>query len=282
MSSSTEPRTIAQLLAHATRQLDTDSARLDAEVLLAHALDKPRSHLHAWPERVPAPAERTRFETLLARRAGGEPVAYLTGMREFWSLSLSVGPDTLIPRPETETLVSLALAVMPADAPVEVADLGTGSGAIALAIAHERPRARVLATDRSSAALAIARANAQRLGIRNVGFATGDWCGALGARDFDLIVSNPPYIPEGDRHLAQGDVRYEPRSALAAGRDGLAELTAIARCAHVHLRTGGWLMLEHGYDQQAAVRRLLAGLGYRDVAGHPDESGIDRVVCGRR
>jgi release factor glutamine methyltransferase len=282
MSSHTEPRTIAQLLAHAVRLLETDSARLDAEVLLAHALDKPRSHLHAWPERVPAPAERTRFETLLARRAGGVPVAYLTGTREFWSLTLGVGPATLIPRPETETLVSLALAAMPADVPLEVADLGTGSGAIALAIARERPQARVLATDRSTAALAIARANAQRLGIRNVGFAAGDWCAALGARNFDFIVSNPPYIREGDGHLAQGDVRFEPRSALAAGSDGLADLTAIARCAREHLRAGGWLMLEHGYDQQAAVQRLLAGLDYRDVTGHPDGSGIDRVVCGRR
>lgn len=282
MSSSTEPRTIAELLADALRQLDTDTARLDAEVLLAHALDKPRSHLHAWPDRVPDTAARTRFETLLARRAGGEPVAYLTGTREFWSLSLAVSPATLIPRPETEALVSLALTIIPADTPCDVADLGTGSGAIALAIAHERPRARVLATDRSVAALDIARANAHRLDIRNIGFAAGDWCEALDGQDFDLIVSNPPYIPAADRHLAQGDVRFEPRSALAAGSDGMADLAVIARCARQHLRAGGWLMLEHGYDQQAAVRGLLEGLGYRDVAGHPDESGLDRVVCGRR
>lgn len=282
MNSSTEPRTIAQLLAHAVRQLATDTARLDAEVLLAHALDKPRSHLHAWPDRVPDSDARARFEALLARRAGGEPVAYLTGVREFWSLPLAVTPATLIPRPETETLVSLALALIPAGVPVDVADLGTGSGAIALAIARERPHARILATDRSANALEVARANAQHLAVDTVDFAAGDWCTALGAREFDLIVSNPPYIPAGDPHLAQGDVRFEPRTALAAGSDGLVDLAAIAHCARTHLRAGGWLLLEHGYDQQSAVMHLLRDLGYRDIAGHPDSSGLDRVVCGRR
>jgi release factor glutamine methyltransferase len=282
MSRNTEPPTIAQLLAAASRQLETASARLDAEVLLAHALDKPRSHLHAWPDRVPAAAECARFEALLARRAGGEPVAYLTGEREFWSLSLAVTADTLIPRPETETLVARALSVIPDDTPVDVADLGTGSGAIALAIAHERPRTRILATDRSPAALAVARANARRLAIGTVEFTTGDWCGALGTRTFDVIVSNPPYIPSQDRHLAQGDVRFEPRRALAAGTDGMADLTAIARCAQRHLRSGGWLMLEHGHDQRAAVTRLLKALDYRDIAAYPDDAGLDRVACGRR
>ena len=280
MSNSTETRTIAQLLTHATQQLDTTSARLDAEVLLAHALDKSRSHLHAWPDRVPAPDQQTRFAALLKRRISGEPVAYLTGQREFWSLALMVTRDTLIPRPETETLVAQALSVFARDSRIDIADLGTGSGAIALAIASERPRARILATDHSESALAIARANARQLGIGNVEFVTGDWCDALGERQFDLLLSNPPYIAAQDRHLAEGDVRFEPRIALAAGSDGMSALSTIASCARQHLRTGGWLMLEHGYDQQTAVMRLLQSLGYRDVADYPDDAGLSRVVCG--
>jgi release factor glutamine methyltransferase len=282
MSSNTEPRTIAQLLVYAARQLDTPSAWLDAEVLLAHALERPRSHLRAWPERVPAAAQCAHFEALLARRAGGEPVAYLTGQREFWSLPLAVSRATLIPRPETETLVARALSVIPLDRMFEIADLGTGSGAVALAIASERPLARVRATDRCTDALAVARVNARRLGIGNVEFVAGDWCRALGGRQFDLLVSNPPYIAEQDRHLAAGDVRFEPYRALAAGRDSLADLKAIADCARRHLRDGGWLMLEHGYDQQAAVVALLESLGYREIADHPDDAGLSRVVCGRR
>jgi len=282
MNSSTDTRSIAQLLVHAARRLDTATARLDAEVLLAHALDRPRSHLHAWPDKVPADSQCARFETLLARRASGEPVAYLTGQREFWSLPLTVSRDTLIPRPESETLVAQALSVIPGGVHTDIADLGTGSGAIALAIARERPHARILATDRSQAALAIARTNAQRLGIDNVGFMAGNWCGPLGDRQFDLLVSNPPYIAEQDHHLAEGDVRFEPRGALVSGSDGLSDLTAIAHCAWQHLRDGGWLMLEHGYDQQAAVMKLLLSLGYREVADVPDDAGLGRVACGRR
>lgn len=282
MTSSTDARSIAQLLAHAVRQLDTPSARLDAEVLLAHALGQPRSHLHAWPDKVPAPAQQEQFEALLARRDSGEPVAYLTGQREFWSLPFTVTRDTLIPRPETETLVAQALSVIPRDIPVDIADLGTGSGAIALALAHERPQARILATDCSDAALAIARENAQQLGISNVEFVTGDWCGALGDRLFDLLVSNPPYIAERDQHLAEGDVHFEPRGALASGTDGMTALTAIAGHARHHLRDGGWLMLEHGYNQQVAVMGLLLSLGYRDISDHPDDAGLSRVVCGKR
>jgi len=282
MNSPTDQPTIARLLASAARQLEATSARLDAEVLLAHALGRPRTHLHAWPETVPAPAQRARFEALLARRAGGEPVAYLVGQREFWSLPLAVTRDTLIPRPETETLVEQALAVISGAGRVAIADLGTGCGAIALALARERPAARVLATDRSGAALAVARANAQRLGIDNVEFACGDWCDALGSRRFDLVVSNPPYIAERDAHLGRGDVRFEPRSALAAGHDGMTDLTAIARGARRHLHSGGWLILEHGYDQQAALMRLLQSLDYREVTDHPDAAGHGRVACARR
>lgn len=282
MNSNTDSPTIARLLALADRQLDTTSARLDAEVLLAHALGRPRSHLYAWPDRVPAASQRVQFEALLARRAGGEPVAYLVGQREFWSLPLAVTPDTLIPRPETETLVVQALAVIPPDGRIDIADLGTGSGAIALALAHERPRARILATERSAAALAVARANARRLGIGNIEFGTGDWCGALGERQFDVVVSNPPYIAEQDAHLDSGDVRFEPHGALTAGCDGMTALTDIARCARQHLRSGGWLMLEHGCEQQAAVVQLLQSLDYREIADYPDDAGLDRVACGRK
>jgi release factor glutamine methyltransferase len=278
---STDTHTIAQLLAIAAQRLDTASARLDAEVLLSHVLGKPRSHLRAWPDRVPAHEQQAQFEALLARRIGGEPVAYLVGQREFWSLPLTVTRDTLIPRPETETLVAQALSVIPGDSHADIADLGTGTGAVALAIARERPHARLLATDRAPSALAVARANAARLGIDNIEFRAGDWCGALGDRRFDLVVSNPPYIAERDHHLAEGDVRFEPRSALAAGSDGLSALTIIARCARQHLRRGGWLMLEHGYDQQPALVRLLQSLGYREIADYPDDAGLSRVIRGR-
>ncbi len=236
MHKTPEPASIRQLLEQATRLLHSDSARLDAELLLACVLDKPRSHLHAWPERVPSPAARLRFAALLQRRAAGEPVAYLTGVREFWSLPLTVTADTLIPRPETETLVALALEKIPAGSSARIADLGTGSGAIALALARERPRCQVIATDASSTAVAVANRNARQLGIANVEFLTGNWCEPLPATPFDLIVSNPPYIPQDDPHLGQGDVRFEPRQALAAGPEGMDDLRAIASCARAHRR----------------------------------------------
>ncbi len=269
---------IGALLNSATRQLHSDSPRLDAEVLLAHALCKPRSYLHAWPERVPDHAALIRFRTLLARRLAGEPVAHLTGNREFWSLSLAITPDTLIPRPDTETLVSLALDRIPPAADWQIADLGTGSGAIALALAVERPRCRITATDISPAALEVAAQNAERLGIDNVEFVCGDWCEALQARQFAMIVSNPPYIPSGDPHLAAGDLRFEPHGALAAGPDGLDALSAICRCAAAHLTGPCLLLLEHGFDQQQPVRELLATTGYHAIEDHPDAAGHSRVA----
>ena len=277
-----EPVSIRQLLEQATGLLATDSARLDAEVLLAHTLGKARSHLHAWPEKVPSAAQQQHFRQLLQARIKGEPVAYLTGQREFWSLPLTVTPDTLIPRPETETLVALALELIPADNNVQVADLGTGSGAIALAIAHERPRCHVLATDISATAIKAATANAQRLGVNNVEFRCGDWCEPLSDKHCDVIVSNPPYIRDTDPHLQQGDVRFEPRSALAAGPQGMDDLVKIAHCAWQHLRTDGWLVMEHGYDQGDQVTQLLTGCGYRNVTDHPDDAGVSRVVIGQR
>lgn len=277
-----EPPTIRSLLARAVELLATESPRLDAELLLAGSLGKNRSYLYAWPDEIPSVEIRAHFRELLVRRAAGEPVAYLLGQREFWSLPLNVTPATLIPRPETETLVTLALQTIPADADACIADLGTGSGAIALAIARERPRCRIIATDISQDALAVAAANAERLCLRNVQFVAGDWCAALPLTPFDLIVSNPPYIAEDDIHLSLGDVRFEPRRALASGPQGMDALQQIARCAITRLRPHGWLLLEHGYDQAQAATRLLQASGYEQVQDHPDFAGLGRVIAGRR
>jgi len=275
--------TVKTALRQATTRLAThESAALDAEVLLAHVLGRDRSHLRAWPEKELSAAQAGQFEALVARRAAGEPVAHLTGLREFWSLALKVTRDTLIPRPETELLVELALERLPPDQALHVADLGTGSGAVALAIASERPTCRVMATDRSAAALAVARKNAADLGLHNAGFAEGDWCAALGEARFHLVVSNPPYVRTDDPHLTRGDVRFEPVTALAAGTDGLDDVRAIVMCAANHLEPGGWLLLEHGWDQGDAVRALLEDAGYSDVRTHPDAGGRDRVSLGRR
>ena len=273
--------TIKQLLAEATALLDSDSPRLDAEVLLAHALQQPRSHLLAWPEKRLTAAQLATFRQLLQRRCNGEPVAYLTGEREFWSLPLGVTTDTLIPRPETESLVALALEKIPADAPQLIADLGTGSGAIALAIASERPRCTLIATERDPAALAVAEENAQRLGITTVAFRHGHWCEPLAGLQADLIVSNPPYIAAADPHLTRGDVRFEPRSALAAGPAGMDDLTAIAACAARHLKPGGWLLMEHGFDQGELARKLLEDTGFSQVLDYRDNASLARVISGQ-
>ncbi|KAB2900417.1 MAG: peptide chain release factor N(5)-glutamine methyltransferase [Dokdonella sp.] len=276
------PASVRALLAAASLRLDGEAARSEAELLLAHALGTSRSWLYAWPEHVPAPAQQARFAELVEARVRGEPVAYLLGEREFWSLRLAVTPAVLIPRADTERLVELALARLPAGTALQVADLGTGSGAIALAIASERAQARVLATDASPAALALARRNAHDLRLANVEFAQGDWCAALGTRQFDLIASNPPYIAEGDPHLLQGDLRFEPRAALGSGPDGLDAIRAIVAQAPRHLLTDGWLLLEHGFDQAAAVRALLAEAGYREIGSARDHAGHERVSGARR
>lgn len=253
------------------------SARLDAEVLLADTLDRDRAWLRAHGDDPLDDDARDRFDALVARRAAGEPVAYLTGEREFWSLAFEVSPAVLIPRPDTETLVAAALEVGGARA--AVADLGTGSGAVAVALAHERPAWRVVATDRDDAALAIARRNAARHGV-SVEFRQGDWCGALGQDRYDLIVSNPPYVRDADPHLARGDVRFEPRTALAAGPDGLDDIRRILACARAHLGADGWLLLEHGHDQADAVAALMEQAGYSGVRHWTDLGGIIRVTGG--
>src|SRR5690554_5453086 len=253
----------------------------DAELLLAHALGRSRSWLYAHGDDQLDEAAAARFGELLARRKAGEPVAYLTGRRGFWCFDLQVGPATLIPRPETELLVELALGRLPVGVPCRVADLGTGSGAIALALALERPKAQVVATDASVAALEVASANARALGLDNATFRHGDWLAPLAGERYELIASNPPYIRDDDPRLARGDLRFEPSSALASGRDGLDAIRVIARQAPAHLSSRGWLLVEHGWDQGEAVRALFVGAGLREVETVRDLEGRDRVTLGR-
>lgn len=260
---------------------DSPSAKLDAEWLLAAALGKPASYLRTWPERdVPADCE-ARFAADLERRRRGEPVAYILGRQGFWSLELEVAPHTLIPRPDTELLVETALQLLPSTA-VEVLDLGTGTGAIALALAHERPTWRVTGVDRIAEAVDLARRNAQRLRLDNAVFCESRWFSALGEQRFALIVSNPPYIRARDPHLQEGDVRFEPSSALVAGDDGLDDIRQIIASAPNHLLSEGWLLLEHGYDQAPAVRELLAESGFVDVQSRRDFGGHERISLGCR
>lgn len=257
-------------------------ARHEAEILLAHALGRDRAWLFSHADFVPDGEVEARFRALMAARGRGEPVAYLLGQRGFWTLDLKVTRDVLIPRAETELLVELALERIPADASFEVADLGTGSGAIALAIASERPATRIVATDFSAAALEIARSNATDLAIGNVEFAQGDWCAALAGRRFDLIVSNPPYIAADDAHLAQGDLRFEPASALASGADGLDATRAIVEAAPAHLRPSAWLLFEHGYDQGERARAILEQHGFLRIESWRDIAGNERISGGQR
>lgn len=252
----------------------------EAEWLLSHVLGKSRSWLYSHGDDALGHEATGRFEQLLARRAAGEPVAYLIGQRGFWQFDLQVTPATLIPRPETELLVELALDRLPGDQPWRVADLGTGSGAIALALAFERPNARVLTTDASVAALEVARGNAAALNLGRIEFRAGSWYEPLASECFDLIASNPPYIADGDVHLAQGDLRHEPRSALASGVDGLEAIRVLAAGAPRHLRPGGWLLVEHGWDQGDRVRALLAAAGLQDVRTARDLENRDRVSLG--
>lgn len=257
-------------------------APIDAQALLAHVLGVERAWLAAHATDA-LPMESTqRYFALARRRRDGEPVAYLLGSREFWGLSFQVDPSVLIPRPETETLVECALQRLPGDRPVRVLDLGTGSGAIALALAHERPDADIVATDRSPDALALARANAARMKLANVHWLQSDWYRQLDDRDgrFDLIASNPPYVAADDPHLREGDVRFEPQSALTAGVDGLDALRVIVGGACERLVAGGSLVVEHGYDQAEAVRELMRAAGFTALESRRDLAGIPRVAAG--
>jgi len=270
--------TIQEALQHAMASLPGDSPKLDAEVLLGFVLGQSRTYLYTWPERELSATQQSLLEELVARRASGTPVAYLVGEREFWSLPLQVNEHTLIPRPETELLVEQALARLPRSG--RALDLGTGTGAIALALVSERPDAEIWAVDASREALKVARANVERLGLP-VQLVHSDWFAQLSGQRFHLIVSNPPYIAEADPHLGQGDVRFEPLTALASGRDGLTDIRQIVARAPAHLHPGGWLLFEHGYDQGAPVRELLTQAGFSGVETVQDYGGNDRVTLGQ-
>ena len=253
----------------------------DARVLLRAALGASAAHLAAHPEQVLTSTESERYHAWVERRRAGEPVAYLIGEREFYSLAIKVTPAVLIPRPETELLVEAALELSATDVPVRVLDLATGSGCVAVAIGRHRASTRVTATDISRDALTVARSNAEAHGV-DVEFIESDWFTALSGRRFDLIVSNPPYIAEGDSHLDSGDLRFEPRNALVAGPDGLACISTIVSQADAHLVPGGWLLLEHGFDQAARCRELLQRVGFQQVTSRRDLAGIERISYGQR
>lgn len=268
--------------ASALEALPESSAGLEAELLLVEATGWTRTSLLAWPERALDPACTERFETLLARRLAGEPIAYIRGRQGFWTLELRVTPDTLIPRPETELLVEIALDRLDARRPLRVADLGTGSGAIAAALASERPGWHLIATDRSAPALAVARENFQTLGLDRIDCIQTHWLTALAPVSLDAILSNPPYVAGRDPHLDRGDLRFEPRSALTPDGDGLDAIRAIATDAGRCLRPGGLLAVEHGFDQGAPVRDILANAVLRAIETRPDLAGLDRVTLGYR
>lgn len=284
------PVTIGHALGDARKKIDA----LDARVLLCHVVKRDTAYLIAHAD-VPLGCDDQRaFDALIARRVAGEPVAYITGRREFFGLDFKVSPAVLIPRPETELLVELALERIPRDKPCSVLDLGTGSGCMAISIARRRPLARVMATDISAEALALARENAANLlrinppqppfgkgGVGGISFIRSDWYEALEGEEFDVIVANPPYIAEYDPHLDQGDLRFEPRAALVAGADGLDCIRSIVAHGASHLAPGGWLMFEHGHDQAARCRKLLSRAGFAAVFSRRDVAGIERVSGGR-
>jgi len=274
-------RRIDRLLRDARARLSGDEAAIEVEQLLCAVLGRSRAWLFAHADEAIDAAQCSRFDALLEERAGGTPIAHLLGRRGFWTLDLDVSAATLIPRPETELLVEAALQRMPTDRALRVADLGTGSGAIALALASERANAQVVAVDISTAALEVAHGNARRLSLANVEFCHGSWLSPLAGLTFDLIVSNPPYIADDDPHLQQGDLRFEPRNALASGKDGLDAIREIVGGTPGHLQAGGLLLLEHGWEQGAAVRALLAAAGFVDVESLRDLEQRERVSLGR-
>jgi len=278
---------ITHLIKTASQQLEhlSDSPRLDTEVLLAHSLKKNRTWLISWSDKTLTQSEINAFNWLLKRRVQGEPIAHIIGTREFWSLDLRVTKDTLIPRPETELMVEQILERYPQTTGINLLDLGTGSGAIALALAFERPDWNITASDKSEAALKVARENARRLELEQIKFIAGNWFGALQSSpkkhsQFDIIACNPPYISNADPHLSQGDVRFEPLSALAAGNDGLDDIRLICQQANQYLKKSGMLIIEHGFDQKAQMRSIFNNYAYKSIEQINDLSQQTRLCIG--
>jgi len=272
---------IGQVLHTASQQLtESPSAKLDAELLLRHLTGYSATELITRANDELSDEQYRQYQNLIERRRNGEPIAHILGQRDFWTLQLAVNPHTLIPRPDTELLVELALAHIDTETTKSVIDLGTGSGAIAIAIKKDCPQCEVTATDSSLDALLLAQQNARTNNVA-LTLTQSHWFDQLGAQCFDMVVSNPPYIAEEDPHLMQGDVRFEPISALISGKDGLDDIRHIVRWSPVHLNAGGWLLLEHGYHQAAQVRALMATQNFTDIETHQDLAGNDRVTVGK-
>lgn len=274
--------TITELLQEAQQVIDfSDTASLDAEVLLCDVMQFARTSIYAHPEQIVPEEKSALFKALIKQRCEGHPIAHLTGKQEFWSLQLAVNEDTLIPRPETELLVEVALELIPEDAEFNLLDLGTGSGAIAIAIASERPFCNITATDINPGALAIAKKNAAAHRLDNVRFLLSDWYQHLALQKFELIISNPPYIKQNDKHLSQGDVRFEQKLALVAGHDGMQAINIIIENAKNYLANNACLLLEHGFDQKQSVQNAFLTNHFTEVKTLQDLSSQDRVTCGK-
>ena len=273
---------LSQLIKNSEKQLNpvSDSARLDIELLLCSVLKKDRTFLHAWPDHELTKDQFNSFQQLLEQRLQGKPIAHILGERGFWSLNLKVTTDTLIPRPDTERLVELALECIPEKSEWNILDLGTGTGAIALSFAKERPRCLITATDQSQSALDVAKQNAESNNISNIKFIQSDWFTNLEKQQFDIIVSNPPYIKENDPHLKQGDVRFEPLSALTSGEEGLNDIRTIIKFSQQYLSENGVLLIEHGYDQADLVCDLLKAANFTKVSNFKDYNDNPRVSIG--
>ena len=273
--------TVTELLQKAEQSINcSDSARLDAEILFCDVMQFNRSRIYSHPEQIVPDDKSALFQSLIAQRQQGHPIAHLTGKKEFWSLQLAINEDTLIPRPETELLVETALQLVPDDTTFNILDLGTGSGAIAIAIASERPNCKIVATDINTNALTIAKKNAETHQLKNIQFYLSNWYQNIPSQEFDLIVSNPPYIKEDDEHLSQGDIRFEPELALVAGTDGMQAINIILENAKQYLASDAYLLIEHGYDQRSLVEEAFLKHDFKQLKSFQDLSGQDRTTMG--